>query len=179
MISKEVIAEIRTKKNETLGDIYILYREEFVRWLVKSHNCTVDDAMDIYQNVILIFYENVLSWKVEKIQCDLKTYLFAIGKNKVMELRRRNFKMVRKEKVKEVIVNEQESDGDEREQQILKIEQKFELIGHGCRNLLKLFYYEKKSIREITKILGYKNEASAKNQKYKCMEKLRKLSFDN
>ena len=51
----------------------------------------------------------------------------------------------------------------------------FDQLGDPCHTLLDLFYYQKKSMEDITIELNYKNSDSAKNQKYKCLERLRKL----
>ena len=48
-------------------------------------------------------------------------------------------------------------------------------LGQPCQRLIELFYYEKKSIPEITLAMNYKNPETAKNQKCKCMARLRKL----
>jgi len=52
------------------------------------------------------------------------------------------------------------------------------LIGEPCHQLLDFFYFSKKSMEEISSSMGYKNPETAKNQKYKCMERLRKLVED-
>jgi hypothetical protein len=36
-------------------------------------------------------------------------------------------------------------------------------------------YYHNCSIEDITKKFGYKNADTAKNQKYKCMQRLKKI----
>jgi RNA polymerase sigma-70 factor (ECF subfamily) len=54
----------------------------------------------------------------------------------------------------------------------------FERIGDPCHRLLEFFYFRQKSMEEISAELGYKNPETAKNQKYKCMERLRKLVDD-
>jgi RNA polymerase sigma-70 factor (ECF subfamily) len=51
----------------------------------------------------------------------------------------------------------------------------FNQLGDPCHSLLDLFYYHKNSMEEIALALNYKNPETAKNQKYKCMERLRKL----
>ena len=38
-----------------------------------------------------------------------------------------------------------------------------------------MFYYQKRSMKTIASELGFKSETSAKTQKYKCLEKARKL----
>jgi RNA polymerase sigma-70 factor (ECF subfamily) len=48
-------------------------------------------------------------------------------------------------------------------------------LGQPCQQLVELFYYEKKSMEEISARLNYKNADTAKNQKCKCMARLRSL----
>jgi DNA-directed RNA polymerase specialized sigma subunit len=52
--------------------------------------------------------------------------------------------------------------------------EEFEHLGDTCKRLLQLFYFEHKSWDLITEIMGYSTAASARNQKYKCDEKIRK-----
>lgn len=49
-----------------------------------------------------------------------------------------------------------------------------ETLGDPCRQLLECFYYENLSWVEIASSLGYSSAASARNQKYKCLERIRK-----
>lgn len=49
-----------------------------------------------------------------------------------------------------------------------------ENLGNPCKRLLELFYYKNESWDDIATTLGYSNGASARNQKYKCLERLRK-----
>jgi len=50
-----------------------------------------------------------------------------------------------------------------------------EKLGQPCQRIVELFYFEKKNMTEISEALGYKNPDTAKNQKCKCMARLRKL----
>jgi DNA-directed RNA polymerase specialized sigma subunit len=49
-----------------------------------------------------------------------------------------------------------------------------EELGDKCRQLLSLYYYEHRSWEEISGMLGYTTAANARNQKYKCLEQVRK-----
>jgi DNA-directed RNA polymerase specialized sigma subunit len=42
-----------------------------------------------------------------------------------------------------------------------------------CYQLFQLFYYQSRSMREIADELGYSSEANARQQKYKCLTRLR------
>jgi DNA-directed RNA polymerase specialized sigma24 family protein len=52
-------------------------------------------------------------------------------------------------------------------------------LGEPCRSLLEAFYLQKKSMTEIAGNFGYTNADNAKNQKYKCLMRLKKIFFDH
>ena len=47
----------------------------------------------------------------------------------------------------------------------------FDLLGEKCRQLLILFYFKRNSFREIASLLKFGSEETAKNQKYRCIQK--------
>ena len=50
-------------------------------------------------------------------------------------------------------------------------------LGEPCKSLLEAFYIQRKNMGEIAGSFGYTNAENAKNQKYKCLLRLRKLFF--
>ena len=48
-----------------------------------------------------------------------------------------------------------------------------ETLGDPCKQLLECYYYKNLSWAAIASKLGYANAASARNQKYKCLERIR------
>ena len=89
MIQNEIITKIKSGGHTELGMVYEEYRTEFLKWITKEYECSDDDSKDIYQLTILIFYDNVRTGKLERLVSSVKTYLFGIGKNIVMENRRK------------------------------------------------------------------------------------------
>jgi predicted DNA-binding protein YlxM (UPF0122 family) len=49
-----------------------------------------------------------------------------------------------------------------------------EKITDPCKGLLESFYFDQLSWDAIAEKYGYSNAASARNQKYKCLERIRK-----
>jgi len=49
-----------------------------------------------------------------------------------------------------------------------------EKMGDPCKALLESFYFNQLSWEAIAEKFGYSNAASARNQKYKCLERIRK-----
>ena len=52
---------------------------------------------------------------------------------------------------------------------------KMKADGGHCAELLVLFWWRKRSMKELTEIYGYKNELTAKNQKARCQKRLKFL----
>ena len=175
-MQNEIIKKIRSGGQTELGLVYKEYREEFLRWITKEYHCSDEDSKDIYQLTILIFYDNIKQGKLETLVSSVKTYLFGIGKNIVKETIRKEkrYTPINQEKwLKEYGVEEQSQVPDEHAFDVAGIA--LAKLGNPCRRLIEMFYYEKKSMPEISEALQYKNAETAKNQKCKCMARLRKI----
>ena len=179
MNNNSVIERIRNGEDGELEKVYVKYRREFISWVIKRYQCSVEDAADVYQQIILTFYENVVQGKLVELKSNLKTYLFAIGKNKIMEGKKYGSKFLKHDDFEIEKAEVEDEDKEEKERELTSVEKSLKLIGEHCKQLLEMFYYQKKNIDEITDALGYKNSASARNQKYKCMEKLRKVHLED
>jgi predicted DNA-binding protein YlxM (UPF0122 family) len=58
------------------------------------------------------------------------------------------------------------------------MEQAMGNMGEPCKTILEDYYIRKMSMQEIAGKFGYTNSENAKNQKYKCLMRLKKLFFD-
>ena len=63
----------------------------------------------------------------------------------------------------------------EEEKKYKELDEVLVKVDKKCLKMLQMFYYQKLSMKVIADNLGFKSEASAKTQKYKCLEKARKL----
>jgi DNA-directed RNA polymerase specialized sigma24 family protein len=66
---------------------------------------------------------------------------------------------------------------DQRNREFQVMEKALAGLGEPCKSLLEAFYLQKKNMNEIAGSFGYTNPENAKNQKYKCLMRLRKLFF--
>lgn len=180
MSDAELLHLVRSGDPSGLSFVYEKYRKEYINWVRKFSRCTPDDACEFYQGTMVIFYENVMSGRLSVLQSSLKTYLFGIGKNLVLHDYRKTMRVerVKAEYMLESHLADTSQDRISEDQDLALIHRCFERIGDPCRRLLELFYFHQKNMEEISSELGYKNPETAKNQKYKCMERLRKLVED-
>lgn len=52
-------------------------------------------------------------------------------------------------------------------------------LGNKCQEILKQFYFLKASMKSIASNLGYSSVNAAKTQKYKCLERAKKLAVES
>lgn len=170
------LAAIRKGTDEAFAE---LYRSFFgmVKYLVVSNSGSEDDAQDIFQDAIVILYENARQPDFV-LTAALKTYLYSICRNLWFKRLRDNQK---KQKIEWVdfepcVEIELEPEPDLTERQQLLLNTCLEKLGDPCKTLLVEFYYYRKRMDEIARDLNYSNADTAKNQKYKCLQRLRKLA---
>ena len=68
-------------------------------------------------------------------------------------------------------------DHQEIEQRFEKMNNALQELGEPCSTLLKDFYIASLSMENIREKFGYTNADNAKTQKYKCLQRLKKLFF--
>jgi len=168
-----LIKKIKSGDYNELELVYKNYREEFIKWITKSFNCSGDDAKDVYQQTIITLYENIVNDKIQSFNSSIKTYLFAIGKNKFYAETREKYKFQMETDDTINTIPEEVNTSDEDLQKLQGVEKSLEILGNPCRQILELYYYHKKSMNDIASTLGLKNPETAKNMKYKCLKRLR------
>ena len=179
MSQDDLIERIRSQGEGALATVYENYRDEFLLWITREYKCSMDDSKDIYQLTIMIFYDNVRTGKLQHLVSSVKTYLFGVGKNIARERQRKDkrFVPIAKEKwLKEYLIDEPSDALDD--DLFTRAKVALEKLGQPCQRLVELFYFEKRNMTEISEMLGYKNPDTAKNQKCKCMARLRKLFLE-
>lgn len=105
----------------------------------------------------------------------IEKYLFEIAKRLWYEQLRR------KKAVKELNDTLLKINGTEVEVELYPDTEKYidilaeiDKLGKRCKELLYHFYYLNRDWKTITEELGYISEGSARNQKYKCLQRIRK-----
>jgi RNA polymerase sigma factor (sigma-70 family) len=151
-----------------------------VQALILSNNGYPDDARDIFQEAMIVLYEKVRSGSFE-LHCQLKTYLYSVCRRlwlkRLSQLQRMTSEV---EGLHETVPVEDELERHEQRNRDFQImEDSLNSLGEPCRSLLKAYYLETKSMVEIAGDFGYTNADNAKNQKYKCLMRLKKIFSQN
>lgn len=172
-----MILRLRRGDKSALEEIYRRFRPSFIKWITYSHKCSHEQAIDIFQYAILSFYENVLEDVIEEMNdAGIKTYLYSIGKNKLLSDTRKDSKLSFNEEYEDhLLLDEIDDHSQDTEARSLKVKNVIESLQEPCADILRLFYFNNLSNDEIAEILGYKNGNTVKNLKYKCIQRIKRL----
>jgi RNA polymerase sigma factor (sigma-70 family) len=160
--------------------IEAIYKENYnmVQALVVNNSGNADDAKDIFQEALIVLYEKVKSGTFE-LNCQIKTYVYSVSRRlwlkRLMHQNRFNLNNDGHEEM--VAVEEDLEEHEQRDSEFVLMERAINNLGEPCKSLLEAFYMQKKNMQEIALSFGYTNPDNAKNQKYKCLMRLKKLFF--
>ncbi|MEM7297554.1 MAG: sigma-70 family RNA polymerase sigma factor [Bacteroidota bacterium] len=173
---KDILERIRHGDKQVMEEVYFRYREEFLKWSQGKYDISENDALDKYQDTVTIFFEKVIQGSIGDIESSLKTFLFGIGKNRILqqfdkEARRGKHDEGLTEHYRFLVEHEDAAESHEEAKSLTR--ELFKELSDGCKTILKLFYYEKKSMSEIANIMGHKSEGVSRTTKKRCLEKIR------
>ena len=160
--------------------IETIYKNNFsmVQAFILNNNGNYDDARDIFQEAMIVLYENA---KTESfvLTCQIKTYVYSICRRLWLKrLQQLNRYTSQVESLEETIPVDEDIELEEkRNADFIIMERALTSLGEPCKGLLEAYYLQKKDMTEIATTFGYTNADNAKNQKYKCLMRLKKLFF--
>lgn len=157
-----------------------LYRMCFptVLSMVLQNNGNRDEASDLFQDAIVVFYENVKEGTFI-LKSSINTYLYAVSRHLWLKKLRQKGKssMVYIELKDNWDVSDEVNRFEDEEIRFSKLASAIDSIGEPCRSLLMDFYYQDMSMQALAEKYNYTNAENAKTQKYKCLQRLKKLFF--
>lgn len=177
-----LIAAIRRGEERALSQLYQAHWP-MVSHFVLQNSGTEADAQDVYQEGVMVFYEKVRDNSLE-LSCQIKTYLYAVCRRlwlkRLTSRSRFGVRLLEEEEHGALLSTGAEDDllaAEEQDRRFETMSEALQALGEPCRSLLEGFYLLDKSMQELTTEFGYTNADNAKNQKYKCLVRLKKLFF--
>ncbi|MDE6654384.1 MAG: sigma-70 family RNA polymerase sigma factor [Muribaculaceae bacterium] len=153
----------------------------FVNYLRKNFTITYDEVMYIYTEVWIAVRENIRRGRVEP-GTKWKAYILRMGWNQANNIASRRSSIPSfddekfdREDFERKYAEEQAADQsiyeDPELQAILAAELSY--VPDPCNKILKLYYFDELSMKEIADTMNYSSANSAKTTKMRCMEKLK------
>jgi len=146
--------------------------------MVVMNNGTDDDAKDIFQESVIVLYDKVKSGNFE-LNSKLKTFIYSVCRRlwlkRLKQLSRNSGSIKDFEDVLPVEPDLERH--EEKDRQFRQMEESLNKLGEPCKTIIEDFYINNRSMQEICAKFGYTNADNAKNQKYKCLQRLKKMFF--
>ncbi len=144
-----------------------LYKKAFypVSSYIAKMGGSKEEAQDIFQDALVIYYEKVTAMQDEIIVSE-KAYLVGIAKNLWLHHYKDNSK-------NRPLLNLDTESIDDSQPATDKIMRYLETTGKKCMELLKAYYYDRLPVESVSTLFGYSGTRSATVAKYKCLQKIR------
>ena len=134
-----------------------------------------EEVKDIFQESLIALWTNIKEGKYSKNEnVKLTSYTLQIAKFKILDkLKKKSYQMetqihpgVDKEEENELFIEE--------DPQVVLLRKLVQKMPERCKKMLTAYYYDEKKLSEIASSLGI-GQSSIKNEKYRCMKKLKEL----
>ena len=157
-----------------------IYKDNFnmVQAFILNNNGTYDDARDIFQEAMITLYEKAKSESFV-LTCQIKTYIYSVCRRIWLKrLQQMGKYITSSEGLEDTVPVEDDLEIHERRNvEFAIMERALSSLGEPCKSLVEAYYIHKKGMTDIAIQFGYTNADNAKNQKYKCLMRLKKLFF--
>jgi RNA polymerase sigma factor (sigma-70 family) len=140
----------------------------FARFAAKL-NGSFEDVKDIFHDALIIYYEKNMQPGFN-LTGSPEAYIVGIAKHLWIRKFRHDRHKVSLDSTESGIAIPVDFYPEVDEIRLLKV---LETTGKKCLELVRKFYYERLSLKEIARSLGYGSEHSATVQKFKCIGKMR------
>jgi len=176
----EYLEGLRLSNDAVIRSIYKKHYPVIAR-MVLNNNGTEQEAKDVFQETVLVLYHHVKKADFT-LSCALQTYLYSVARRlwlkqitKKSGLSKLDERFYEGEDVVDAKTDLEVY--EERDQNISRMNESMGQLGEPCKALLEDFYTRHLSMDEIAEKFGYTNADNAKNQKYKCLQRLKKIFF--
>lgn len=157
-----------------------IYKENFnmVQTFILNNNGSYDDARDIFQEAMIALYEKARSESFV-LTCQIKTYIYSICRRLWLKRLQQQGRMLSQvDSLEETIPVEEDLElQEQRDAAFTIMDRALNSLGEPCKGLLEGYYIKKMGMQDLADSFGYTNADNAKNQKYKCLMRLKKLFF--
>ena len=166
--------------NDDSKAIETIYKDNFnmVQAFILNNNGSYDDARDIFQEAMIALYEKAKSESFV-LTSKINTYVYSICRRlwlkRLQQLGRYSNQI---DGFEETIPIEDDIEiHEKRNAEFAIMDRALNSLGEPCKSLLEGYYIKKLDMQTLAKDFGYTNADNAKNQKYKCLIRLKKLFF--
>jgi len=170
-----ILDQIRKGEEEALVRLYEMNEKQTTSFVTRN-NGSEDDAADMLQEALVIFWERVREGRYEHT-AKISTFVFATVRNLWLRKIARSRREVASDMQNDLTPSNEMSVLDVmiETEEAAAVSRALDILGDPCRQLLLLYYWEELSMDAIAAQLGFANADTVKSKKYQCKKGLEKL----
>lgn len=181
--SDEELISLLREGSDALSIIYKRHKTYCINFMKSMYN-DHDEIKDIFQDAVIVFYEK-LNKPGFTLLCSIQTYLNSICRNQILkrigfskryEIKTSDDKSEFLENITDWFDDGKEVN-NERVNVMKDVLKEMKDSSSRCYDILVRFFYQNQTMDKIATDLDYTNADNAKNQKYRCQEKLKTEVF--
>jgi RNA polymerase sigma factor (sigma-70 family) len=177
--SDEAVLEAISKGDDrVLAHLYKNVLPKIKAYVLKN-NGSEDDAKDIFQDSVLVFYKYVKQGKFSP-ENEIAGFIFSVSRNLwINQAKKKNRVVELSESTPMQEFTKSFADeliSREREEFVVNM---FSKLGETCKQILLYSIYDKFSMKEIKEKMNFTSENVAKTKNYKCKQRLISLVKEN
>lgn len=148
-----------------------------VEWFILKNSGNTDDVADYFQNAIATLCVNVADGSFQlKPNVKISTYLIEISRRQWLgHLNSKEYKMTvtNNDEIDIIDDNDMYLFDDLSTERLARLQVVFSKLGQTCQQILRLFYMEDQSMKDIAQQLN-STEGTVKVSRFRCLEQLKK-----
>ncbi len=175
---KWILSHLKSCDNRSNERAYTeVYRQYYARieYFIVQNNGSQEDAADVFQDAILVLLDKIKT-KKDEMRSSIFTFLYSVSRNIWFN------RLKRKQTFDNIIKENKFEEVEEVSFEILEDEEYSTLFyklmdsaAEDCKTIFKYYYFDNLKMNKISELMGFANAQIAKNKKYKCLNKLRKV----
>jgi len=173
-LEQSILERVRQRDEATLAGIYKEVYPMVLKYITLNSG-SKEDAQDIFQDA---FYLLIKKSEQADFMLTSQVSTFLVGISRNLWLKKITQKGIDKSVYQAEIHIDESSETELEEQNLARVRHmNFALtnLGEPCKTILVNYYFLKQTMQEIAATFHYTNAENAKNQKYKCLQRLKKL----
>ena len=177
LTNQEILSLLKENKETSSNKAFeAIYVQSFpmLKKLIMQKGGNAADAYDIFQDVMLVFFNHVKTNKF-KGESAISTYLYSIGRNLWYQYLQKNDRYQFQSEIPEESLVEVTVGDLDKVQSTEIVSKLLKQLDKNCEKLLMMFYYSRKSMKDIMGFFGLSSQQVAKTKKMRCMKKLSTL----
>ena len=167
-----LLSQLKKEENTAFDSLYKGCFPSVAKY-IKQNTGSEQDAEDIFQEAVIVLLSKIRQPEF-LLTASLKTYMFSISKNLWLKKLRDNRSVM--VTVEDCLPDLPTDDNETAYWNGNKLLSRLQKITANCQRILKAIFYFNEPMESLMIRMGWKNKHTASNQKYKCIEQLRRES---